>query len=176
MAEDLKAEMLRFGIIRDVDAPYQQRLKEIRNYYDDRRSYYTDRVRYYMGKGNEEKVKQLETRWSELEQKLDARLNTTQERYDRELERQQEDINSPIYRKRLSEAQLKETREKAAVAQEKMRQEQEVMQREEGERQAARFRARGGGRAGARPMLATARMAPQQTMAPGQTLGTFMPK
>lgn len=176
MAKNTKAEMLRFGIIQDIETPFKQRMKEINDYYAERKSFYKERIGYYEQKGRDDRVQEYEQRWKDVSQRIDERLASAEASYEKKLAKQEERIDSPIYQRRLSEAQLKETREKAAAAQEKMRQEQEVMQREEGERQAARFRARGGGRAGARPMLATARMAPQQTMAPGQTLGTFMPK
>jgi len=176
MANNIKSEMLRFGIIEDIETPFQKRIKDLQDYYNERESFYTERIRYYENKDNTTRAKELEERWVNLSKKIDDRFASAQASYDRRVAQQEAKIDSPIYQRRLSEAQLKETQAKAAAEQEKMRQEKEVMQREEGERQAARFRARGGGRAGARPMLATARMAPQQTMAPGQTLGTFMPK
>lgn len=72
-------------------------------------------------------------------------------------------------------AETAKVAEQRRVAAEQARVEREVSQREQAERQAGRFRARGS-RAAGRPMLSAARMSPEQSLAPSQSLGAFMPK
>lgn len=74
-----------------------------------------------------------------------------------------------------AQAEAAKIAEQRRVAAEQARVEREVSQREQAERQAGRFRARGS-RAAGRPMLSAARMSPEQLLAPSQSLGAFMPK
>lgn len=175
MANDIRSEMLRFGLITDYRPDYEKRVSEIEAYRKERKDFYTERIKYYDQKDRQDRVQEYEQRYNDLMGRLDERLASAEASYERKTERMNERVDNPIYQTRLAKLQLDETKQKQAAAQEKMRQEKEVMQREEGERQAARFRARGS-RAGARPMLSTARISPAQTMAQQDTLGAFMPK
>lgn len=119
-------------------------------------------------------------------QRMEDRSGSFSERKMRQIDYVQSLIDDPSFQAAIerersqiateqARAETAKVAEQRRVAAEQARVEREVSQREQAERQAGRFRARGS-RGASRPMLSAARMAPEQTMAPAQTLGAFMPK
>lgn len=119
-------------------------------------------------------------------QGLEAKAEDFMSRRTKSIESLQARMDAPVFQQGLeyekqqirtqqAEAEVARVAEQRRAEAEKFRMQQEGSQREEAERQASRFRARGS-RGASRPMLSAARMAPEQTMAPAQTLGAFMPK
>lgn len=139
-----------------------------------------------------ESLRSQEESWQRRYEEAEARLLDRYQEFDTRTTKRLESIygqlSSDKFRKNLRleklEAATQEKKAEAAkvaaereAAAAKFKQQQEASVREEAERKAGRARARtGGSRAAARPMLSAARMSPEQTMAPEQTLGTFMPK
>ena len=142
---------------------------------------------------NEERVANAERRVrSVMEQQaraiegLDAKAEDFMARRTKSIESFKARIDNPVFqqgleteraeiRTRQAQAEAARVAEQRKAEAEKFRLQQEGFQREEAERQASRFRARGS-RGANRPMLSAARMAPEQSLAPSQSLGAFMPK
>lgn len=119
--------------------------------------------------------------------KIDQQFEKFVNEQDALIARYESKLDAPRFKQNLQREQIAEKAQQAQVetariAQqrqdeaERFRREREASVREEAERKASSFRARtGGSRAAARPMLSAARMSPEQTLSPMQTLGTFMP-
>lgn len=170
-------DLFKYGFANDPRELYQTESTKLKADYDERIADWRARLEQGRQRGASENFfNMLDRQYETIQQQRDRAFERLDQRVQRQEEILETRLSSPSIQRRVLERKTQEMQAQAAEAAEKRRQESEVMQRESAERQASRFRARGSARAGARPMLSAARMAPQQTMAPEQTLGAFMPK
>jgi hypothetical protein len=177
----------------EIDNYYQTGIERFNEVYKPRIDLYSGALENAKKSGDEGRISTAERRLqSVMEQRdraiqgLEAKEQDFVSRRTKSIESFQARMEAPAFQQGLeyekqqirtkqAEAEVARVAEQRKAEAEKFRMQQEGFQREEAERQASRFRARGS-RGASRPMLSAARMAPEQTMAPAQTLGAFMSK
>lgn len=175
-------DMIRFGLVQDPKAYLESETKKWNDYYNEQIASQRQRIETA---SSDEMYNRAYERLDQIVERREQQVSRINQRYEDLLKKQDAALESPVLmtvaRQRL-ETELNQQREQmrkeqAAIA-EQQRREREGMQREQAERESGRSRARraGGGRITGRPLLSAARMAPEQTMAPQQTLGAFMAK
>lgn len=179
-------DLVKYGYAEDPNAFLQSEKSRIDAEFDQQMSQWRSNLEQAKQRGASDRLlASFERQYDRMMTRKENAYNRMESQFDRLTQRVEERLESPVFQRKVLQAQTQElqaqreeqAREQAAVA-ERQRQEREGMQREEAERQAGRFRARafGGGRGVARPMLSAARMSPEQSLAPSQSLGAFMPK
>lgn len=179
-------DLIKYGFAEDPNTFLQSERTRLTSEYDQQLAEWRTRVdQAKAGNARDAVFASLDRQYDRITQRKQNDFDRMEQRYDTLVSRVESQLESPVFQRKVMAEKTKEVEQQraeqsrqAAAAAEKRRQEAEGMQREQAERQAGRFRARaaGGARQSLRPMLSTARMAPQQTMAPEQTLGAFMAK
>jgi hypothetical protein len=179
-------DLVKYGFAEDPNVFLQTERSRLKSEYDQQLANWQTSVNQARERGASDRLfASLDRQYDRITQRRQNDFDRLEQRYDTLASRVESRLESPVFQRKVMEQKTREVEQQraeqarqAAAAAEQRRQEAEGMQREQAERQAGRFRARaaGGARQSLRPMLSAARMAPEQTMAPGQTLGTFMPK